>query len=223
MRISSSWRDYYDCIQRDDPEKASIFVRKNHKYLSREEIAKYCVSNQYGHKKFPGVYYDKDEYIKYGLVVGFAGKCYPAINTIRNNHTDRKWYLDHIPVKSTGKYSIFNSERMLADYANYWNDPKTGEYWAKAFGPIFTIHFVNGYWSLPDIIIDDRLNQYNFQEVLDPYTAYFSLQRWFYNQALPEKPIPELSNEDKIISAGFHLKASFRNVAPGGPKRKRKN
>jgi hypothetical protein len=57
-----------------------------------------------------------------------------------------------------------------------------------------------------------------FYRVFDPYQAYQEVAMWLSNQAVPIKPIPEMSDEIKAESKGFN-KFSFRKD-PSSKKRK---
>lgn len=54
-----------------------------------------------------------------------------------------------------------------------------------------------------------NLKKYNFQSVVDPYTAYQELSMWIGSRARPEKPMIKVSNEILIKKHGFD-KHSFR-------------
>lgn len=62
------------------------------------------------------------------------------------------------------------------------------------------------------------LKNYDFAKIKDPYSAFQELSMWFGNLAAPEKPIPQLSNEDLAWSKGHGDKYSFRKA----PTKKRK-
>lgn len=60
------------------------------------------------------------------------------------------------------------------------------------------------------IRINDRLDRYDFVRAIDPYTAYQEIMMFISNIALPEKPIPDVSDADMIIAKGFDPRYSFR-------------
>lgn len=53
------------------------------------------------------------------------------------------------------------------------------------------------------------LKSFDFYKAVDVYSAYSAVEQWLNNQAKPEKPIPEISDEMKAQSKGFD-KFSFR-------------
>lgn len=58
-------------------------------------------------------------------------------------------------------------------------------------------------WNAP-------LKDHEFHRVIDSYQAFQQIAMWLANQAVPIKPIPQISNNDMIESKGFDLKFSFR-------------
>lgn len=72
--------------------------------------------------------------------------------------------------------------------------------------PIYVVNFWEG-----KIIINERLNSYEFFKVKPPYIAYQELEMYvggILNQK--REVVPEVSNDDLIIAKGFDLKRSFR-------------
>lgn len=75
--------------------------------------------------------------------------------------------------------------------------------------PIFTVvESINRYDYY--LNINDQLSSFTFQKVKAPFDAFQELQVYLSNIARPNKPIPELCNNDKVLNAGFDLKSSFR-------------
>lgn len=66
--------------------------------------------------------------------------------------------------------------------------------------PIFVTYPYNNGWKL---IVNCLLKKYNFQHLFDPYSAFQELQMYLSNIAQPNRPIPEVSNEDLIEAKGF--------------------
>lgn len=61
------------------------------------------------------------------------------------------------------------------------------------------------------ITYNAQLKPLEFFRVFDPYQAYQEVAMWLSNQAVPLKPIPEMTDEIKIQSKGFD-KFSFRKA-----------
>lgn len=62
------------------------------------------------------------------------------------------------------------------------------------------------------VVKNPCLADLEFYRVKDSFTCFQELEMWLSNQASPEKPIPEVSNNDMIEAKGFDLKHSFRNT-----------
>lgn len=107
------------------------------------------------------------------------------------------------------------AEKIRGDYA---------EMFIKARAPIFVMsddHKIrkdpNNYWdSQQGIVYNPLLKPYNFAKVKDPFTAFQEIRMWLSNLAAPEKPIPQLSNEDMAASKGHGGKYSFRKPPSKG-------
>ena len=58
-----------------------------------------------------------------------------------------------------------------------------------------------------------RLEQYGIQKALNPHDAWLSLSEWLGTQISKREPeVPVGDDKVRIVSAGFDLKTSFRNV-----------
>lgn len=97
------------------------------------------------------------------------------------------------------------------------------EEWRRSFfdkhqSPIFVVQpstVLSPYGSR--ITYNASLKLYEFYRVFDPYQAYQEISMWLGNQAVPVKPIPEMTDQIKAESKGFN-KFSFRK----DPSKKRK-
>lgn len=56
------------------------------------------------------------------------------------------------------------------------------------------------------------LRPHEFMRVFDPYTAFQEVQMYMANMAMPDRPIPELSNDDLAHSKGHGDRYSFRRA-----------
>jgi hypothetical protein len=66
------------------------------------------------------------------------------------------------------------------------------------------------------ITYNDCLEPLKFVRVFDPYTAYQEIYMFVCNTAMPDKPIPKVSDADMVTAKGFD-KWSFRKE----PRKKR--
>lgn len=72
-----------------------------------------------------------------------------------------------------------------------------------------------------NIAVNNNLSKLNFQSVVCPVQAFQEVQMFISGVlGIGEKPVIEISNNDKIVSQGFDLKTSFRKDTP--PTRKQK-
>ncbi len=55
-----------------------------------------------------------------------------------------------------------------------------------------------------------ELRNFDFQKIVEPYTAFQELSMWVGAQARPERPIVEISDEVRLEAHGFDKKFSFR-------------
>ena len=210
MIIISDFRDYYDCCQKDDQDKITKFLRNRGEETSHKDLRT----------------------AEFDIVVGFAGKLYPGVrfpvidgkpikaigwydnfkiyNRYLNSGCISEYFYDEFTLQDLNDVTkkSYGWMRSGTDPLTAIRSPKLAELLTERFGPIFTIRPGAFYHSL--VIVNDRLNQYNFQRALSPQLAYQELTRWVYNHASPEKPIPQMSNEMKIHQHGFNNKTSFR-------------
>ena len=62
------------------------------------------------------------------------------------------------------------------------------------------------------ITYNAMLRPHEFMRVFDPYTAFQEVQMYMANMAMPDRPIPQLSNDDLAHSKGHGGKYSFRRA-----------
>lgn len=96
---------------------------------------------------------------------------------------------------------------FVATYEPVWEKGTTGNRW----------------WSRElyrgKIVYHASLREYEFFRIFPPYQAFQEINMWLSNQAVPIKPIPEISNEVMAEIKGFD-KYSFRKD-PSSKKRKK--
>jgi len=158
-----------------------------------------------------------DDYMK----ANCTSKIYGAWRTLDNDkhHRDLAWW------------ARWNSIPLVMKHLPAYFGQKIDMKWFE-HGPIFTIQLVQwndehatrnnvlkkrGYEYL--VTCNGPLKSIGFHQVKDAYTAWQELQMYLSNQALPPKPMPVISDEDKIHTHGMD-KFSFRKPK-GGSKRKK--
>lgn len=230
MRIISDFHDYYDCGQKLDQDKQTLYIRK-----MREEQHSW---------RFPILYnwgnYDPQFKI---LVIGFCGKLYPIFEirtpyptfgvaftycyTIEQIDSFIQTYYRKDAIEqyfSTRKYNHRIRIIHRTEFVNFYKEWNLhyGEYYKfynKVFEenkcPIFVINLNNNYDT--NILFNICLKEYNFVKIIDPITAYQEINMFINNLAIPSKPIPKVTDKAMAEIKGFN-KYSFRK----DPSRKKK-
>lgn len=212
MKIISPFKDYYDDIQKFEMNKDVLYIRKTSEHWMH--IPRLDWQNNSGYK------WSKNRYI-----LGFCGNLIhfaeirKEISTYYSYVT--KIVYDYTDIPTPTKWSWCES---IVDFFE-----KCRNELFERFGPIFLIetsHFHEKAEHLNSISWGEysgtarvhtikvtknpKLIDIGFNKVKNPRDAYIEIFKYLSNIAKPEKPIPEMSNEDKIILAGFDKKTSFR-------------
>lgn len=213
MRIVSPFKDYYDCIQSVGFTKEPLFIRDT---KSVHFFPQYLIPR--------ATRYKNDDNYDVGCI-GFCGTIYPYIRT--GNSFDGYQY--YYSTKKWGKYSSI-LEMVSVDWQNkgkiYNRDCSKINDELKT--PIFHIDYsrdreVDGQKWRGYQEKNPNLSLLQFQQIKDPYTAFQEIEQWLCNQASPEKPIPQISNNDMIEAKGFDLKYSFRKEKNENKKQRSRN
>jgi hypothetical protein len=88
------------------------------------------------------------------------------------------------------------------------------KYFDAERSPIFRVN-VDTRWNDPGgtkLTYNAMLNQIEFYRLFDANRAYQEIMMFMNNMAMPERPIPQLSNEDLAHSKGHGGKYSFRKA-----------
>ncbi len=180
MRLISDFHDYYDGAIHYSNEP--VYIRK------QEEI--------------------KDEFkhpsIERCLIIGFCGQIYKFINPYQcADWFNQKQYTEFIKNKPT-KY--YRGKYFWKEVDDYFKHP------VPNYGVVFSC--LNGYYF--DGIVKDwkvtlncRLRDYKFYKIYDTYSAAQEIEMYLNNLAIPEKPIPKISDKIMAEAKGFD-KYSFR-------------
>jgi hypothetical protein len=187
MRIISPFKDYYDGLQRLDTDHETQFRRKT----QRDVI-------------YSGILWATETV----QVIGFAGKVYPFQIIKRDGRTIHNFDVDQW---EKGRARWTRSGFLTTDIVGRTmlglnGTPALEELFVK-YGPIWLLY----HDDVTMIRINPKLEPLGFASVVPPHEAYNELYKWIVNQARPNRPIPEMSNDIKIEQAGFDLKKSFRH------------
>ena len=198
MRIISKFHDYYDCIMRQGMDRETIYFRKEEIEPKPPLVVPTLMSNG-------------ETYVEF-FIVGFCGKVYTGLRVSSYYNADsRPTYL-------------YGKEEILAWLKEH--KISFGHYWSSRMDSLFDYKIEE--WKHPIFVVARRpyesefiwntqLDGYDFQKVMDPYTAFQELQMWVASQARPERPMIATSDVTRLEAHGFDKVFSFRK----GKKRKK--
>jgi hypothetical protein len=239
MRIISDRKDYYDCVQANDQDRETLFIREEK-------------SERHPRRSWPFPYierYGSIDNINYSvIVVGFCGKVYGAlhfdcyrwdkpsnnaicwgiaqVDDFLNANLNKKALEQYNTPCKFNKAShwrgiLVSREWRRDNILAFFNEfqTKQNDFSAMFTGPrpIFVATYSPNREEY-DIVFNAQLKPVQFFRIFGPQYAYQELTQWVYNQAVPQKPIPQLDDETLAESKGFNRKTSFRK----DPIRKRK-
>lgn len=224
MKILDSRRDYYDGFlmsHHSDPEDGIFWDRRE-----TSETKKIFLSYYPTHPVFDGENPEKNPFgkIRYEIdrkdekgkhifyecmgLVGFCGRVYPY--TFRWERTPTKAFRKVIGYEVDSKHPLYR------DFEQFKNPPQRYlDYWINHMPMIWDAYRSGGKWgNQVEFTTNPHLESLGFASVFDVYQASQTVYQWLCNRKNPEKPMPELSNNDMIEVHGFNLKTSFRNNKP---------
>lgn len=169
-------------------------------------------------------------------VIAFCGRLYPFyklacgtyaynFNQVYKTIAENDYYIHSTVYNKKNLLNSLETGKTLSRYIKWGAESLTKESWDKwysgldtgigdelhveAKSPIISL-INNSYDGL--ITANDRLNQYEFAKVVDPFTAYQELSMYVGNNLVEQKdPNPYISDELKAESHGFD-KWSFRTL-----------
>lgn len=195
MRIISDFHDYYDVIQKYNPDSSLIYIRKSKKekvklndFFSKETL-----------RKVTPVHYAEQ------ILVGFCNNFFKLTKHKNLNNLTK----DDLSFDIEITIALIN---RFWSYPSKYNIEKARNFFSYNFNlnictlehPIFLINFYES-----TIEYNPRLNLYEFYRVLPAYEAYHKLSGFLESFAQPCKPIPSISDETMVEIKGFD-KYSFR-------------
>jgi hypothetical protein len=232
MKIRSSFRDYYDGVQRQGVDTGLTYLRITREQpLPRDTF--FHLDNRYG-----------SDYTYDSHVIGFCGNVHFALAITMNSysrvclnmddvedfmksvlskqqweHYDARkgtyyWDYKHFGRKAHGwpyRLQLADTFKRLAEENSRLLN-KQQDVFVKEHTPIFYTMARRGkhYYDREHyLVINGDLKPFHFQRLYDPYTAYQEVAMFLGSLAVPLKPIPKI--DDKIMSEikGFD-KYSFR-------------
>ncbi len=211
MRIKSDFKDYYDGPSKNDLSGSVVYLRKPFKVQLAHSDNPFPTYPKYIYR-VEGKRHNRVE--SFTRIIGVGGLIYPMFCIHYG-----KWYA------STTQKSLdsFCKECGLSVGSSCfdWLNPKPVKFFEYFGSDHFAPHFKhpvfvlenkedNRYQRVPTLEYNAPLRGTGIESILNVYQCYDLVDRWLCNQARPEKPIPTLSNDNRVEAAGFDLKTSFR-------------
>ena len=171
-------------------------------------------------------------------IVGFCGKVYPILKLSLYRPNEENPHATCFKMEDVEEFMVkVLKKRDFADYENKdrWrrrgrgvlaarNRKMFADFWEKwaekkdAFqhlfdshkAPIFIANVAPKFDNDRKITYNGCLKDVEFFRAVEPFTAFQELSMYWGNVAQPNRPIPEVSDEDMLIAKGFDPKWSFR-------------
>jgi hypothetical protein len=224
MRIVSPFKDYYDCIQGVGQDQSLLYVRNPIKVKEKIPSVPHYVS----------YWKDKEVYsLRKSHTIGFCGKLYCILEFWPDAHAPKflfnindvdeymKFVLkkkeleEYFSTEKGYRYSYIPYEmrrKKLIEFFDKFNksasSPVYGKYFEEQKCPIFQSTFWNGS-KQKEFTWNANLRLVEFFRVFDPFQAFQEISMFLGNMAMPEKEIPQPSDEILAEIKGFD-KFSFR-------------
>lgn len=220
MIINSSFKDYYDCGMKLGYH--GVVYNREPKYEETDVVVPRCCNwwnNNFQNKKR----YDTDIT---PFLLSICGKLYPGVKTEEITETWNpvtfNWDKESI-VKTV--YSLDKIDRYKQDYEDLFNLRYRRFFTDKETQPYKSTDELHVNFRCPillftncatvgnpksQVLLNPRLADFDFQQIMGPLEVFQIIEMWFNNLTSPEKPIPNVSNENMIEAKGFDLVTSFR-------------
>lgn len=205
MLIKSNFKDYYDSMQSLGVNRDIVYNRYP-KTIEGKDISFNSVNGYF------------DEIVINSRLIYFCGEMFHGLLVSKKNERpyfykeDRKNQKLCFTLESICKhYELSNNTKRQIQSAmttaGTFND-KNLEKLKKFACPIVICE--GDYWGREwKATTNGSLKDAGFHQLFDAYTVYQELAMYWANQAVPMKPIPEMSDDIKILQHGFD-KFSFR-------------
>ncbi len=229
MKIHSKFRDYYDIGMRYDEDPTPRFVRNEAQItpLSGVSLGLPCPTwDSWGFVLFCGRKYPF--YRIYGIDEVF----YSPEKMIKELQKRVKYPI-HVTYKQLLNTLQAKGERAKPRYGQWHLCLNSWQGWLDDTANQTIPPATHLAYQAPIIVVDSglaqktlvttnaNLSRYNFQSVMDPYTAYQELSMYLGNQMADTQMVPApMTDELKIHAHGFD-KWSFRTHPEDSKKRKR--
>ncbi len=232
MRIISKFKDYYDSVQAYGIDSRPVYVRNTEKIKCHDrdnEFKKHVTILDHIREEMP-------RYERCSCLIAFCGIAYPFYQRYETSCYDIEQLIKYYQ-KDGGLHHQFGKKEIahLSSEPEQKKCRKLGSYWLgkrptyygalnrttwrlyKQEATLTVPDSVFMYFKAPiilrteyELILNPRLNQYNFMTQVDPYTAYQELSMYIGNN-LATQMDPDVNISDKVRaeSKGFN-EWSFR-------------
>jgi hypothetical protein len=213
MKIYSNFKDYYDGVSSYGYDDSISYIRNSNVYDINSDIVYdqfFDIRSGYTNRKlFDNSFSFKVRTLDltyYRFKIGFCGTWYNFIRVFE------KGFVNYYS-SDTLEYKKITTSRFLMS-KNLASDITNDELFIKYNAPVLLLKFKEEYRNKFEIITNPILTEFNFFQIKDSYTAYQEIEQYLSNILVKEKPIIKLSENDRIIKAGFDTKQSFRHRKP---------
>jgi hypothetical protein len=223
MRIISSFRDYYDCVQSQGQDQTLVYLRQPRE----EKLPELFSFTEILHRNC----YFPDTFLSGCFIVGFCGRIYPILRVQHPSRRDIQpalcFTLDdvdafvHTAFKAQVIERYFSTKRQ-SYRRETWRHPSHNQFgrffqeaaecrdkykhlFQEKHCPVFTC------WVGCECVItyNARLADMEFYRLVEPYTAFQEIAMFLGGMASPEKPIPKIDDKTLAQAKGFN-QWSFR-------------
>lgn len=212
MRIISKFHDYYDGVTAYDYDRSIIYKRDSVNIKLSDQVL------------YPDGYHGV-EFFKF--VIGFCGKIYHGINLrytvpkkgqyLNEDVSDIMYNKDNVLQFINGDLShifyLYANTKYMRKHHGYDLERITkniNKFFAADYKFLIKDEYPIFLATRGNVEYNAKLSPYDFQKVLDPYTAYQTLRMHVEGMAQPLNPIPQIDDNTMQGIKGFDHEYSFR-------------
>jgi hypothetical protein len=231
MLIQSSFKDFYDGAASSGVDTSIIYKRETGSVqlddgFFIDGLPEHFPDDLGEERYFGGRSLRDREYCKW-VIIGFCGQYHLAVvNTLHDNvyqHSMAYYGEEILELEWHKVRSIWRRDDpkiIIKQMIQQWHLKRDSKYFAQLNTLIFVKQIQPGLskyeWKnkqlyLEKFEVNPNLNNYKFYKVQDAFSAFQFIQTYISGVlGTKENDIIEVSNESKILKAGFDLKTSFR-------------
>jgi hypothetical protein len=236
MLIKSTFKDYYDSAAGVGIDTSVMYVRETRTIqlddaYFMDNVPAYFPQDwgpkkDFSDKKYVLDFTNPNNHHCQFTLIGFCGTLH--VGLFGNIHEMEELYQyayfgEDILTLNWSKQKTWRGSSPLSGIENclkQWHGKKDDTYFKKLKTPIFTMdirqpltryEMNNLGLYMPKFTVNPPLSILQFYKAVDPYSAFQSIQSYVSGVlGTDANPMIEVSNNTKILKAGFDLKTSFR-------------